>query len=253
MSSLETKAQLPEREARCAHCGKKEGLQAMFLGIGDTSALLCEQCSSDFQFSRAINSQIFVGSDTVKEGVRMILQGLHEMYGLNLEQEDIQQTPERVSRMFAELCCGYAERPADHLRIRYPVVGVPQLCQLRDINFVSMCRHHLAMIVGKVHIGYVPKEWYVGLSKLARVVEAFAKRLQLQEHMTNEIADCIVEGLEPQGVMVVVQARHDCMCKRGVMKPDSLTVTSAVRGVFYENKLGTKDEFLALLQMGNET
>jgi len=196
---------------------------------------------------------MFVGNDAVKKGVQMILQGLHEMYDLDLEHPDIQQTPARVSRMFAELCCGYAEDPIQHLKVRYPVVGTPQLIQLRDINFVSMCKHHLAMIVGKAHIGYVPKNWYVGLSKLARVVEAFAKRLQLQEHMTNEIADCIQEGLEPQGVMVVVQARHDCMCKRGILKQDSLTVTSAVRGVFYDNELGTKDEFLTLLQIGNET
>ena len=238
-------------EGVCCHCGASGELQAVFSGQGNSSILLCPECLDGFLAARELNSLFYGGNDTIKEGVRLILRGLNEMYHIDLQNLHLVQTPQRVSRMFAELCSGYYFNPDIFLKVRYPVQGSPGLIVVRDIEFTSLCVHHLSTIVGKVHVGYVPGQWYVGLSKIARVADAYARRLQIQELMTDEIADCIQRGLSPQGVMVVVEARHDCMCKRGVTKPDALTVTSAVRGVFFDNTKDTKGELLHLLLRGD--
>lgn len=245
MSSSETKAS----DARCAKCGSTEGLQARFLGGGDASAILCGDCQEEFDHHRNIDALTFIGNASISQGVSQILQGIHEMYGIDLEQENLKQTPARVSRMFAELCRGYSEDPAKYLKTRYPVKEHSGLVKIGPVNFTSMCIHHLAVISGRAYVGYVPAEWIVGLSKIPRVILAYAKRLQLQEYMTYEIIECLQHELEPQGLMVVVDARHDCMCKRGVSSSSAWTTTSEVRGVFFEDDRHTKEEFLAFMQM----
>jgi len=242
-----------QNDAQCSRCGNTEGLQARFLGVGDASTILCGDCQGEFDHLRMIDALTFVGNDSIKQGVSYILQGIHEMYGMDLEQEDLKQTPARVSRMFAELCLGYSVDPAKYLKTRYPAKERTGLVKIGPINFTSMCIHHLAVISGRVYVGYVPGEWIVGLSKIPRVILAYAKRLQLQEYMTYEIIECLQKGLEPQGVMVVVDARHDCMCKRGVSSSSAWTTTSEVRGVFFEDERHTKEEFLSFMQMHGAT
>lgn len=249
MSSPESKA----NDAHCTRCGSIEGLQARFLGVGDTSAILCEECQEEFDLRRKLDAQTFIGNETIQAGVSQILQGINEMYDMDLEQEDLKQTPARVSRMFAELCWGYSVDPAKYLKVRYPAKAQPGLVKIGPINFTSMCVHHLAVISGRAYVGYVPGEWIVGLSKIPRVILAYTKRLQLQEYMTYEIIECLQKGLEPQGLMVVVDARHDCMCKRGVSSSSAWTTTSEVRGVFFEDDRHTKEEFLAFMQMHGTT
>ncbi len=245
MSSQETKA----NDAQCSRCGGTEGLQARFLGSGDASAILCGDCQDEFDHQRKIDTLAFIGNDSIAQGVSLILQGINEMYDIDLDQEDLKQTPARVSRMFAELCRGYSEDPTKYLKVRYPVRGQSGLVKIGPINFTSMCIHHLAVISGRAYVGYVPGEWIVGLSKIPRVILAYAKRLQLQEYMTYDIIECLQKELEPQGLMVVVDARHDCMCKRGVSSSSAWTTTSEVRGVFFEDERHTKEEFLAFMQM----
>jgi GTP cyclohydrolase I len=236
-------------DAQCTRCGGSEGLQARFIGIGDASAILCEACQEEFDHRRKIDALSFIGNESIKEGVSLILQGIHEMYDMDLEQDHLKQTPSRVSRMFAELCWGYSVDPAKYLKILYPVKERTGLVKIGPVNFTSMCIHHLAVISGRVYVGYVPGEWIVGLSKIPRVILAFAKRLQLQEYMTFDIIECLQKALEPQGLMVIVDARHDCMCKRGVSSSSAWTTTAEVRGVFFDDDRHTKEEFLTFVQM----
>jgi GTP cyclohydrolase I len=218
--------------------------------MGDASAILCESCSREFDLQRRLDSLEFVGNETIAKGVRLILQGISEMYGLDIHQDDLKQTPARVGRMYAELCQGYSiEDPTKYLSVSYPVEGQSGLIKIGPVDFTSLCIHHLAVIAGRVFVGYVPNDRIVGLSKIPRVIQAYAKRLQLQEYMTRSIIDCLDSGLEPEGVMVVVQARHDCMCNRGVASSGAWTTTSEVRGVFYTNEKHTKEEFLTFVQM----
>lgn len=235
-------------DAQCVRCGNTTGLQARFLGMGDASAILCESCLREFDLLRRLDSLAFVGNGTIAKGVGLILQGLHEMYNLDLDRDDLKQTPSRVSRMYAELCQGYLIDPALYLKVSYPVKS-SGLIKIGPVDFTSLCIHHLAVIAGRAFIGYVPDKRIVGLSKIPRVVLAYAKRLQLQEYMTYDIIECLEKELEPQGVMVVVQARHDCMCNRGVASSGAWTTTSEVRGVFYTNEKHTKEEFLTFVQM----
>jgi len=186
-------------------------------------------------------------------GVKLLLEGLRDEYALDLEDPDLVETPNRVARMYTELCAGYSTKdPRVHFDTKYPTEE-QQLIKVQDISFVSLCVHHLAIITGTVHVGYVPGKWWAGLSKFGRVVDAFANRLQLQEKMTDQIADTIMDGLEPLGVIVVVRAQHDCMSKRGAHKADSMTTTDAVRGIFLSNDKGVKDEFLSLLAIDSSS
>ena len=156
-------------------------------------------------------------------------------------------TPGRVTRACEEWFGGYAQDPAGLLRTTFDETGgYDEVVLLRDIEFVSHCEHHLAPIVGRAHVAYLPDRRVVGLSKLARVVDVFARRLQIQERMTAEIADTIQEVLEPRGAAVVVEAVHHCMTTRGVGKPGSLMVTSRLTGVFRDDP-SVKREFLALI------
>jgi GTP cyclohydrolase I len=177
------------------------------------------------------------------EAVRTLLRWIGE----DPEREGLRDTPARVVNAYLEHFRGYAINPKDLLTRTFEEIdGYDELVVLRDIGFESHCEHHLAPIVGKVHIAYLPTRRVVGISKLARLVEVFAKRLQIQERMTAQIADTIQEVLQPRGVAVIVEAIHHCMTTRGVHKPGALMTTSRVLGIFRSNAR-TRAELLALL------
>src|SRR3989338_2827535 len=179
----------------------------------------------------------------IKKAVRMILEGIGE----NADREDLKNTPERVAEMYAEIFSGISKDPARELEVLLTEKH-QEIVLLKDIPLYSVCEHHLLPFVGKAHIAYIPKQGRVtGLSKLARVVDILAKRPQVQERLTTQIADIIMSKLKPQGCMVVIEAEHLCMSMRGVKKPGIMTVTSAVRGIFKENQK-TRTEALALIK-----
>ena len=165
------------------------------------------------------------------------------------EREGLAATPARVARAYEEWFAGYAVDPQAFLQRTFEEVGgYDEVVVLRDISFESHCEHHMAPIVGRVHIGYLPRNRVVGISKLARLVEAYAKRLQIQERFTAQIANCLNEVLKPHGVAVVVQATHGCMTTRGIHKTAASLVTSRMLGVF-RRQAQTRQEFLAALDL----
>ena len=166
--------------------------------------------------------------------------------GEDPDREGLLETPSRVARACAEVFSGMREDPAGHLLKQFYEADHEEMVIVRDIPFTSMCEHHLLPFVGKTHVAYIPRKGRItGLSKIARCVDGFARRLQVQERMTSQIADAIMESLEPLGTLVVVEAEHSCMTARGIKKPGSLTVTSAVRGSFKEDEK-TRSEALSL-------
>ena len=182
-----------------------------------------------------------VNKDKIIEGVKLILEGIGE----DISREGLVGTPDRIARMYEELFSGMEEDVAVHLQKRFHVED-NEMVMVKDIPFYSMCEHHLLPFFGEVHIAYVPNGEVLGLSKLARCVEVFARRPQLQERMTAEIADAIMEQLKPKGVMVVVEAKeHMCMTMRGVKKPGSQTVSSVCRGCFRDKDM--QDGFYRML------
>jgi len=168
--------------------------------------------------------------------------------GEDPEREGLVDTPSRVAEMYAELFMGLDMDPREELKVGFEE-GHREMIILKDIPFYSMCEHHLLPFYGVTHIGYIPNTdgRVVGASKLARVVEIVARRPQLQERMTSQIADAIVDGIKPEGVAVVIQAEHLCMIMRGIEKPGSNVITSAIRGTF-RSKSKTRAEFFSLLQ-----
>lgn len=165
--------------------------------------------------------------------------------GEDPDREGLLDTPDRVARMYAEMFSGLRQNSADHLKKTF-AQKYDEVVLVRDIEFASMCEHHLLPFVGKAHVAYMPNGRVAGLSKLARVVDTLARRPQLQEQMTEQIADVLVQELDARGVAVVVEASHTCMTIRGVRKPGSMTTTSAMRGIFRENNK-TRTELLALI------
>jgi len=162
-------------------------------------------------------------------------------------REGLVDTPARVARAFEEFFAGYREDPLAYLERTFEEVeGYDEMVVLRDIRLESYCEHHLAPILGKIHIGYLPQNRVVGISKLARVAEAYAKRLQIQEKLTAQIANCINDVLRPKGVAVVIEAEHQCMTTRGVHKPGVVMVTSRMLGAFRESS-DTRREFLSFI------
>jgi GTP cyclohydrolase I len=182
-----------------------------------------------------------VDSGRIERAVREILESIGE----DTDGERVRGTPERVARMYCELFAGLAVNPAEYLRGGFED-SHQEMVVLRDIPFFSMCEHHLLPFHGTAHVGYIPSGRLAGLSKIARVVEAFARRPQLQERLTSQIADCMDENLDPSGVGVVIEAEHLCMTMRGVRKPGSRVTTSAMRGSF-QNQDRTRSEFLSLV------
>ena len=183
-----------------------------------------------------------VDQDKIKEAVRLLL----EAVGEDVSREGLKDTPERMARMYAEIFSGMDEDPAEHLSRVFTVTSDEMVLE-KDIVFYSMCEHHMLPFFGRAHIAYVPDGKVVGLSKLARTVEVYARRLQIQEKMTGQIADAIMDNLKPKGVMVVVEAEHMCMTMRGVKKPGSQTVSVAARGVFEENDR-LQEQFFRMLR-----
>jgi GTP cyclohydrolase IA len=181
--------------------------------------------------------------DKIEAGVRLILEGVGE----DLGREGLLETPRRVADMYEEIFAGLHQDPVEHFAVTFNE-GHQEMVLVRDIPLYSVCEHHLVPFMGRAHVAYIPgKDGRIcGLSKLARVVDIFAKRPQVQERMTSQIADTIVEHLDPAGVIVVIEAEHLCMSMRGVKKPGSETVTSAVRGLF-ERKAATRAEAMALI------
>lgn len=183
----------------------------------------------------------------IEAGVRMILEGVGE----DPDREGLLETPARVARMYEEVFAGLTQDPAVHFATTFDE-HCNEMVLVRDIYFYSMCEHHLVPFFGKAHVAYIPAQdgRVCGLSKLARLVEVFAKRPQVQERLTCQIADTLVEQLNPQGVCVVLEAEHMCMSMRGVKKPGSSTVTSAVRGVFTgssDASRAARDEAMSLI------
>lgn len=174
------------------------------------------------------------------------IQDLIELCGDDPGRDGLQETPFRVLKAFLEYTEGYREEPRAHLEKTFDVEH-QELVLVKDIEFHSICEHHFAPFFGVAHVGYIPKEKITGLSKIARMVEGYAKRFQVQERLTTQIAKAIDEVLEPAGTMVVVEAKHMCMCGRGVKKSSASTTTSSVRGVFV-NKPDARAEFLSLLK-----
>ncbi|MGD6994688.1 GTP cyclohydrolase I FolE [Sutcliffiella horikoshii] len=186
---------------------------------------------------------IEVNKAQIEEAVRMILEAIGE----DPNREGLLDTPKRVAKMYTEVFAGLNEDPKEHFKTVFGETH-EELVLVKDISFFSMCEHHLVPFFGKAHVAYIPKGGKVtGLSKLARAVEAVAKRPQLQERITSTIAESIVESLDPHGVMVVVEAEHMCMTMRGVKKPGAMTITSAVRGVL-ENDPAARAEVLSLIK-----
>jgi GTP cyclohydrolase I len=179
----------------------------------------------------------------IEEAVRLILEAIGEDPG----REGLLDTPKRVAKMYEEVFSGLNEDPKQHFETIFSE-DHEELVLVKDIPFYSMCEHHLVPFFGKAHVAYIPQNGRVtGLSKLARAVEAVAKRPQLQERITSTVADSIMEKLNPHGVMVVVEAEHMCMTMRGVKKPGSKTVTTAVRGVLAEDAIA-RSEVLSLIK-----
>ena len=182
-----------------------------------------------------------------KKKIAKAVRDILEAVGDNPKRADLLETPKRVAEMYEEILDGIKKDPAKELEVLLSE-GHDEVVLLKDIPLYSLCEHHLLPFIGKAHVAYIPQGSRVtGLSKIARVVDTLAKRLQVQERLTTQIADIIMKKLRPKGVMVVIEAEHLCMTMRGVKKPGTVTVTSAVRGVFRSNSK-TRAETLALIK-----
>ena len=177
----------------------------------------------------------------IQKAVREILSAVGE----DLKRDGLKDTPARVARMYGELLAGMRENPDIHLEKVFNE-NYDEIVLLRDIPFYSICEHHLMPFIGTAHVGYLPSGMILGVSKLARIVDCFARRLQTQERLTMQIADCLMSNLKPMGVAVVLEAAHSCMTIRGIKKPGSMMVTSAVRGRFRKDPR-SRSEIMSLI------
>ena len=180
------------------------------------------------------------------EGLKECCSNMLSLMGEDVEREGLQKTPERVARAILDTTSGYNEDPEAILRGAMFKEDYSQMVIVKDIDFYSLCEHHILPFFGKVHVAYIPNGYITGLSKIARVVEVYSRRLQVQERMTLQIKECIQKTLNPLGVMVVVEAQHMCMQMRGVKKQNSITTTSDFCGAF--NQAKTREEFMNLLR-----
>ena len=183
-----------------------------------------------------------VNKEKIEAAVKLLLEGIGE----DVNREGLVETPARIARMYEEVFSGMDEDAKEFLAKCFHVENSDMVLE-KDIVFYSMCEHHLLPFYGKAHVAYIPNGEVVGLSKLARTVEVYAKRPQLQEQLTSQIADALMEFLKPQGAMVMIEAEHTCMTMRGVKKPGSKTVTFVCRGAFEENEK-LQNQFFALVK-----
>jgi GTP cyclohydrolase I len=184
--------------------------------------------------------------EKIEKAVKEILLAVGE----DIEREGLKGTPVRVAKMYAELLAGMHEDPKQHLRSVF-TEGYDEIVLLRDIPFYSVCEHHLMPFIGTAHVAYLPAGAVLGVSKLARIVDCFARRLQVQERLTDQIADFIMNSLKPRGVAVVLEASHSCMTIRGIKKPGSVMVTSSLRGIFRRDPK-SRSEIMSLMYKGNK-
>jgi GTP cyclohydrolase I len=191
-----------------------------------------------------MTKKVKIDSEKIEKAITDIL----EAVGEDTNREGIKLTPKRVANMYVELLAGAGEDPADCVKSVFKE-KCDEIVLLRDIPFYSICEHHLMPFIGKAHVAYLPAEYVVGVSKLARIVDCFARRLQVQERLTAQIADFINERLKPQGVAIVLEAAHSCMTIRGIKKPGSIMVTSALRGIFKKDPR-SRAEVLSLMHNG---
>lgn len=183
-----------------------------------------------------------VNKDKIQDAVKNILEAIEE----DTLREGLVNTPKRVAKMYAEIFSGLAMNPAEELEVMFSE-EFKEMIMVKDINFYSMCEHHLLPFFGKAHVIYIPRNNKItGISKLARVVEIYARRPQLQERLTNQVADLIQERLDPRGVMVVIEAEHLCMSMRGVVKPGTTVVTTALRGIYAEDSVAQTSAYALL-------
>jgi len=189
-----------------------------------------------------VNSLVSSNREQIEAHIKEIL----KLIGEDVEREGLLETPARVTRMYEEIFAGYDVDPREVLGTVFDE-NHEELVIVKDIVYYSQCEHHMAPFFGKVHIGYLPSGKIVGLSKLARLVEAITRRLQVQERITSQIANVLEEELAPQGVIVVVEGEHLCMCARGVKKPGSKTITTATRGL-YKQDAALRAEFMQLIK-----
>jgi GTP cyclohydrolase I len=187
-----------------------------------------------------------VDLDRIRRAVREILLAVGE----DPDREGLQETPDRVARMYAEVFRGLHQDPADHLAKRF-TQKYDEMVTIKDITFASFCEHHLLPFHGRAHVAYIPRGQVVGLSKIPRVIEVLSRRPQVQEQLTEQIADLLVEQLDARGVAVVLEGSHSCMTIRGVQKPGSYYVTSAMRGAFRES-VATRMEVLSIIHGGGK-
>ncbi|MBN1257257.1 MAG: GTP cyclohydrolase I FolE [Planctomycetes bacterium] len=180
--------------------------------------------------------------DKIRKGVRLLIEGM----GDDPQRPGLVETPRRVAQLYEEIFSGIGKDPAELIK-KVPNEEHDEIVLVRDIPFYSVCEHHLLPFLGQAHVAYLPKGNIVGLSKIARVVDMVAKRLQLQERLTTQVADTLMTTIKPLGVMVVIEAEHLCMTMRGIKAPGSRTVTSALRGTFRSDS-STRAEALALIQ-----
>jgi len=187
-----------------------------------------------------------IDTERIIKAVKEILTAVGE----DTEREGLKKTPERVARMYAELLGGMHEDPKKHLKSTF-TENYDEIVLLRDIPFYSICEHHLMPFIGSAHVAYLPTGSVLGISKLARIVDCFARRLQTQERLTFQIADFLMESLKSQGVAVIIESSHSCMTIRGIKKPGSVMVTSALRGLFRRDPK-SRNEVLSLMHNSNK-
>jgi GTP cyclohydrolase IA len=200
-------------------------------------------------FDDELDEHLWADTSVDVESTRGIILELIKAVGEDPEREGLRNTPDRVARMYTELLSGYKADPARIINSALFNINYDEMVLVRDIEFYSLCEHHMLPFIGRAHIAYIPAGKVIGLSKIPRIVDMYARRLQVQERMTRQIADFVQATLEPQGVAVVVEAMHLCAMMRGVKKHDARMTTSAMHGAFRAN-LATRQEFLDNISRG---
>lgn len=203
------------------------------------------------EFDDDVDESAYYSENVDVDSARKIVFDLLRAIGEDPEREGLKNTPDRVARMYTELLSGYSADPAKIINGALFNINYDEMVLVRDIEFYSLCEHHMLPFIGRAHVAYLPAGKVIGLSKIPRIVDMYARRLQVQERMTRQIADLLQQTLEPQGVAVVVEGMHLCSMMRGVKKHDARMTTSAMHGAFRAN-LATRQEFLANIARGSQ-